>query len=269
MSAEISTHISDLETKDDEFVVSEEKENNDVEPVFSLDDDDKSSIITLITKGGHRLTITKQAAMISKLLSTIMAMDQNATEIPLPNVTKKTLLNIIEYANHHGGVAQEIVKMPLSHNKMIDNCTHKWDAEFIDRIGERSQRELYSLIISADYMDIKCLIHLGSAKMASWLRGVTLETIDARLTPRKDDVDPEDLHDPQQLPPSGSKNDDEKKVEATIIEQTEQTMTTASSIVEAVKMDLGLTTVTHEKIDDSPVGDRLVDDEPIPVTIHS
>lgn len=190
MSAEMSAEMSGLETKTNELIITDEKTVDGVEPVFSLDEDDKKTEITLITMGGHKLKITKQNAMISKLLAQIIESDPNAEEIPLPQVTQRTLSLILEYANHHAGVPQEILEMPLKSTKMSENCKHKWDAEFIDRIGDQSRKSLYDLIKGANYMDIKCLLHLGSAKVASWIKGVPLETIKVRLDDHGE-VDPE------------------------------------------------------------------------------
>ena len=50
------------------------------------------------------------------------------------------------------------------------------DADFIDRIGQNRQ-VLYDLILAANYMDIKSLLHLGCAKVASFIKGQPLEKI--------------------------------------------------------------------------------------------
>ena len=59
---------------------------------------------------------------------------------------------------------------------MKDVCKDAFDAEFIDRIGENRQA-LYDLILAANYMDIKGLLHLGCAKVASLIKGQPLEKI--------------------------------------------------------------------------------------------
>jgi len=50
------------------------------------------------------------------------------------------------------------------------------DAAYIDKIGETRQ-QLYDLILAANYMDIKSLLHLGCAKVASLIKGQPLEKI--------------------------------------------------------------------------------------------
>jgi len=59
---------------------------------------------------------------------------------------------------------------------MKNVCKDKWDAEFIDNIGINRQ-QLYDLILAANYMDVKSLLHLGCAKVASLIKGQPLEKI--------------------------------------------------------------------------------------------
>ena len=56
---------------------------------------------------------------------------------------------------------------------MKDVCKDPFDADFIDRIGDNRQA-LYDLILAANYMDIKALLHLGCAKVASLIKGIFL-----------------------------------------------------------------------------------------------
>jgi len=82
----------------------------------------------------------------------------------------------VEYMNHHKGIEPPIIEKPLRSKIMKDVCKDPWDAEFIDKIGENRQ-QLYDLILAANYMDIKSLLHLGCAKVASLIKGQPLEKI--------------------------------------------------------------------------------------------
>jgi hypothetical protein len=62
-------------------------------------------------------------------------------------------------------------------------CADKWDAEYIDKIGGDRQ-QLYDLILGANYLDIKSLLHLGCAKVASLIKGQPLEKIKEILDPK-------------------------------------------------------------------------------------
>jgi len=89
--------------------------------------------------------------------------------------------------NHHKGVEPPIIEKPLRSKVMREVCKDSWDAEYIDAIGEDRQ-ELYDLILAANYMDIKSLLHLGCAKVASLIKGQPLEKIkDILSTGKKDE----------------------------------------------------------------------------------
>ena len=107
--------------------------------------------------------------------------------MPIPGVLSPILAEVIVYMNHHKGVEPPIVEKPLRSKVMKDVCKDPFDADFIDRIGENRQA-LYDLILAANYMDIKSLLHLGCAKVASLIKGQPLEKIkDILSTGKKDD----------------------------------------------------------------------------------
>merc|ERR1719384_1627503 len=100
--------------------------------------------------------------MISCLIKSTLETDEEAKEIPIPGVDGAILAEIIKYMNHHQGTDPEIIEKPLRSKIMKDVCKDPKDAEFIDTIGEDRQK-LYDIILSANYMDIKSLLHLGCA----------------------------------------------------------------------------------------------------------
>jgi len=143
-----------------------------------LDDDDKGQL-KLTSKPGEKqkeITIDKKNAFVSVLVKTSIENDITATEVPLPGVEGPILTLVANYMNHHKGVEPAIIEKPLRSKVMKDVCKDNWDAEYIDRIGEDRQ-QLYDLILAANYMDIKSLLHLGCAKVASLIKGQPLEKI--------------------------------------------------------------------------------------------
>jgi hypothetical protein len=72
--------------------------------------------------------------------------DASATEVPIPGVKSEILEEVIKYMNHHKGTEPPIIEKPLRSKLMKDVCTDKWDAEFIDKIGENRQ-QTYDLIL--------------------------------------------------------------------------------------------------------------------------
>jgi len=94
----------------------------------------------------------------------------------MPGVKGDILGRVVEYMTHHKGVEPPIIEKPLRSKIMKDVCKDPWDADYIDKIGDNRQ-QLYDLILAANYMDIKSLLHLGCAKVASLIKGQPLEKI--------------------------------------------------------------------------------------------
>lgn len=65
---------------------------------------------------------------------------------------------------HHAGVEPPVIEKPLRSKLMREVCKDKWDATFIDELAVKRQ-VLYDLILAANYMEVKSLLHLGCAKV--------------------------------------------------------------------------------------------------------
>lgn len=143
----------------------EEKES------MSLDQDVISTII-LVSSDNVEMTVPTKIAKMSKLVETMMEGDSDEQKIPLPNVKSNVLQKVIKFLTYHNiNPCQEIEK-PLKSANMIDNVC-PFDAEFIDL----EQEFLFELILCANYMDIKSLLDLSCAKVASMLKNKTPEEI--------------------------------------------------------------------------------------------
>lgn len=157
-------------------------ENKGLDEV-GLDEEVADEEISLRSKEGRELTLRKSWANVSSLVRTSLENDSSAKEIPILGVRHAILALIVEYMKHHKGKEPPIVEKPLRSKKMKDVCKAPWDADFIDRFTEDRQT-LYNLILAANYMDIKGLLHLGCAKVASLIKGQPLEKIKDILDPK-------------------------------------------------------------------------------------
>jgi S-phase kinase-associated protein 1 len=144
--------------------------------VASLSLDEVTGTLKLVSKDKKEFEVERKHAFVSTLVKTSLDTDAAATEVPIPGVHSAILSEVLTYMNHHKGVEPPIVEKPLRSKVMKDVCKDPFDAEFIDRIGENRQA-LYDLILAANYMDIKSLLHLGCAKVASLIKGQPLEKI--------------------------------------------------------------------------------------------
>ena len=95
--------------------------------------------------------------------------DDKATEIPLPNVKSEVLKKVIEFCEHHLEEPMTEIEKPLKSQNMAD-VVQKWYADFVDL----EQVLLFELILAANYMDIKPLLDLTCATVASMIKGKTV-----------------------------------------------------------------------------------------------
>jgi len=147
------------------------------EKVVGLDSgsDDLEANLKLMSTDGRDFSVKKKNAFISVVVKSATEQDQSVADLPV-QVKGDILALVVEYMNHHGGTEPPIVEKPLRSKIMKDVVKDPWDAEFVDKIGENRQ-QLYDLILAANYMDIKALLHLGCAKVASLIKGQPLEKI--------------------------------------------------------------------------------------------
>jgi len=146
-------------------------------------DEVESKPLKLTSKDKKEFPIERKHAFISTLVKTSLETDDTSQEVPIPGVQGAILQLVVDYMSHHKGQEPALVDKPLRSKVMRDVCQDKWDAEFIDRIGENRQ-QLYDLILAANYMDVKSLLHLGCAKVASLIKGQPLEKIKEILDPK-------------------------------------------------------------------------------------
>lgn len=98
-------------------------------------------------------------------------------EYPLPNVKSAILVKVIEYCRYHKDVAPEQITKPLRSANLAESNVSEWDIEYVNIDKEI----LFEIILAANYMDIRPLLDLCCAKVASMIRGKTVEQIRAEF----------------------------------------------------------------------------------------
>jgi S-phase kinase-associated protein 1 len=146
--------------------------------VAGLDADEGSTKIKLKPKDGKEREVDRKYVNISSLCKQALEADSAATELPLPGVPGHILEYIVAYMELHKGEEPQLIPKPLRSKEMSQVCPDPRDADFINAIVDNSgMQNLYDLILAANYMDIKSLLHLGCAKVASLIRGQPLDKI--------------------------------------------------------------------------------------------
>ncbi|CAK4072015.1 unnamed protein product [Aphanomyces euteiches] len=131
--------------------------------------------VNLVSQDGDSFEIPRTVACMSELVKTMIADEQDdeeVQEIPLPNVKSSVLSKVIEFCNHHHNNPMQEIEKPLRSGDMHD-VVSEWDASFVDI----EQDLLFELILAANYMDIKSLLDLACAKVASMIKGKTPQEI--------------------------------------------------------------------------------------------
>jgi len=125
-----------------------------------------------VSQEEEKFTISKKTALMSELVKTMAEGDKEENEIPLPNVKSAVLQKVMQYLTYHTSNPPKEIEKPLKSANMAE-VVSQWDADFVDV----DQEMLFELILAANYMDIKPLLDLTCAKVASMIKGKTPEQI--------------------------------------------------------------------------------------------
>jgi len=144
--------------------------------------------VILISKDKDSFTVKKEISLVSVLIKTMIDDDDDDDDVdmdadsksetditvPLLNVNSKVLIKVINFCTYHyeNGPMKEIEK-PLTDTN-LKNIVSEWDGTFIQSF---EQEELFEIILAANYMDIKPLLDLGCAQIATQIKGKTPEEI--------------------------------------------------------------------------------------------
>mmetsp|Transcript_24924 Transcript_24924/g.25142 ORF Transcript_24924/g.25142 Transcript_24924/m.25142 type:complete len:179 (-) Transcript_24924:207-743(-) len=138
-------------------------------------DADKNRTVHLISSGGEMFDVPLAEAKMSELVKTMIDDEQDeneAQEIPLPNVKTPILAKVIEFTHHYKAEPMTEIEKPLKSANMME-IVQEWYANFVNV----EQDVLFEMILAANYMDIKPLLDLTCATVASMIKGKTPEEI--------------------------------------------------------------------------------------------
>eukprot|EP01039_Chlorochromonas_danica_P003851 gene3851-4208_t len=131
--------------------------------------------VHLVSQEGESFDVPLEVAKMSELAKTMIDEDQDdeeAQEIPLPNVKSSILAKVIEFAHHYRQEPMNEIEKPLKSAQMSE-VVQEWYANFVSI----DQEILFELILAANYMDIKPLLDLTCATVASLIKGKSPEEI--------------------------------------------------------------------------------------------
>ncbi|CAE7367978.1 sconC [Symbiodinium sp. KB8] len=144
--------------------------------------------ITLSSQEGTRFEVPLRVANMSKLVETMTEDGDTEEEVPLMDVKASVLEKVIQFCTHHADPANAFpdIEKPLKTANLAE-VVPQWDASFV----EVEQEMLFELILAANYLDIKPLLDLTCAKVATMMKGKTPEEI-RKVFNIKNDFTPEE-----------------------------------------------------------------------------
>lgn len=195
----MSSTAMEIEVKEDTNMgtTQESKLEQKRKPTLGLDeeeDEEEEDLITLVpsnaTSDEKRIKIPRSYASMSSLIATALEDDPNCEEVPILSVETEALEKVVEYLKIHRGVVPEIVPQPVKFNNIREcisnNNGNPKDADFVESL-KNDKKLLYDVTIAANYMDIKSLLYLLCAELATRIKGQPLEKIKHILDPEYED----------------------------------------------------------------------------------
>jgi S-phase kinase-associated protein 1 len=132
-------------------------------------------LVHLVSQEGEQFEVPLDVVTMSELVKTMFDPEQpedEVQEIPLPNVKTFILSKVIEFLSHYKGEPMTEIEKPLKSSNM-NEVVQEWYADFVNV----EQEILFELILAANFMDIKPLLELSCATVASMVKGKTTEEI--------------------------------------------------------------------------------------------
>ena len=137
---------------------------------MELENDTK---VILISSDGEKIEISAKAAMRSTLIKdSIQDCRDDVIEFTANNVKGNILKKIVEYLEHYKDTEPKEIERPLP-SQNFKECVDEFDFNFTDIDLDM----IFEIVLASNYLDIKPLLELASAKVASILKGKTTEEI--------------------------------------------------------------------------------------------
>ena len=129
--------------------------------------------VLLKSSQGEIFEVEPEVACMSTLVRNMVDDSGTDEEIPLPNVKTAILSKVIDYCKYHKDSPPEEIQKPLKSTNLVECGVSEWDNEYVNI----EQEVLFELILAANYLDIKSLLDLTCAKVASMIKGKNTEEI--------------------------------------------------------------------------------------------
>lgn len=141
----------------------------------------KNKKLHLISNDGIVVEAQYEEARVSDLIDRMLDSgdddnDENddIIEIPLLNVSGESLKVIVDFLKYYHKEKMGVIPRPIPSVSVGDFVNNEWYVNFIDKM---SSKEIFEIILAANYMAIQPIIDLGCAKIATLIKGKTPEEV--------------------------------------------------------------------------------------------
>ena len=131
-----------------------------------------SEQVKLLCSDGDEVEVDVEVAEKSVLIKGLIDDSGIEEQIPLPNVKRPILEKVIDFCKHLKDHQPPEIEKPLRSTDMA-SVVDPWYAEYINL----EQEVLFELIMASNYLDIKPLLELACAKVASLIKNKSIEEI--------------------------------------------------------------------------------------------
>ena len=126
----------------------------------------------LMCKDGEVLEVDVAVASQSVLIKGLIEDSGTDEEIPISQVSKHIMEKIITFMEHMKDNAPPEIEKPLSSTD-LSQVVDQWHADYVNV----DQEMLFEIVMAANYLDIKPLLELSCAKVASLIKGKSVQEI--------------------------------------------------------------------------------------------
>ena len=128
--------------------------------------------VKLLCSDGEIVEVDVEIAEKSVLIKGLIDDSGTEEEIPLPNVKKAILEKVVAFCTYLKDNTPPEIEKPLRSANLAD-VTSPWYADFVNL----DQEVLFELILASNYLDIKPLLELSCAKVASLIKNKSIPEI--------------------------------------------------------------------------------------------
>jgi len=130
-------------------------------------------LLTIKATNGEILQVALDVACKSSKISTAVEENGPHDEVVLSDCKHSALCKAMEHCAYHMHTPYHEIQKPLRSTNLRESGVSEWDDDFINM----EQETLFDLILVANSLDIKPLLDLACAKVASMLKGKNTEDI--------------------------------------------------------------------------------------------